>query len=250
MGTDLKADEKARFLIGVVTVLKVLGGLAILMIAAALGGLFLAAGIYGLNASSTDFVAHDATVRSARASVTRGAVNTSSRNSWSVTISLGYTYQVGNTTHPGQGVMDLGRVSSPGEAEQRAAMAKARYTPGAPVTVFVDPDAPARSVLERQGKVWAIPSLAIGAAFLLTLTGIVIGSLRSWWRQRTGLASESATQPHQNDRFLTLIAIALLLTLGSSAAIIGMKRDPMFWVVLPGILIVVITAVLRSRLRR
>jgi hypothetical protein len=236
-----------RTLLGVL--LRFLGRLVATLLLLTMGALFLAAGVRDLRFPSAHFEPVEATVLSSRPATNRGAPDTSSRNSWSVTVPLLYRYEVDGDTYQSSGILDLGRVSSLSAAEQRAAAAAVRYAPGARVEAFVDPDDPARSVLERRGAVWAIPVLAFGAVFLLTALGYAVMGIQDGWRRRRGAGTDPAAAERAIDRWLNRAAIVLLVVLALSAIAIGIEREPLTWTVLLGIMAVVAVKVWLDRRR-
>ena len=241
----MTTGEKQGLLARLGVLLRFLGGLIAFVFMLIFGALFLAAGVYTLGATSSHFEPLEATVLSARPVI--GAVGTSGRNSWSVSVSLTYRYEIDGSSYPGQGTLDLGRAGSPGEAEQRAAAATARYAPGARFDAFVDPDDPARSVPERRGAAWAVPALAFGATILVIAMGIAVGSLRDWWRRRRGVAIDSVAAERAFERWLAGIATVLLVVFFLAAVAIGFEREPVAWAVLLGILAVLVVAILLDR---
>lgn len=207
-----------------VLLLKFLGSLIALVLVLILGTLFLAAGVYGLRNTSIHFEPLEATVLRTRPRVARSAIDTGSRDSWSVSVSLSYRYSIDGDSFPGQGTLVLGRASSPGEAERRVVAAGARFVPGRSVEVFVDPDNPARSVLRRRGVPWAMPALALGAAIFMILLGIAVMNLWAWLRRRTGAKIDNAVMDRRFQRWLTGVATVLLVTLLLAAVGMGLKR--------------------------
>lgn len=92
---------------------------------------------------------------------------------------VAYTYTVGGRSYTGTQLgLDEVEVSSERHAQAHAA----RYVPGAPVTVFHDPEDPSRAVLEPGvgAASWAIP--AVGAVFLV-VTGALYLFIR-WYSGR------------------------------------------------------------------
>lgn len=230
-----------RVLSGLGVLTRFVAAVAASLLMRALGALFLAAGVRGLE-SSRHFVPQIATVVDVRPGMSKGDINTSSRNLWSVRLAVSYRYSRGGRVQLGQGILDLGQAGKT-EAERRLEMAIARHAPGVPIEVFVDPDDPSRSVLQRRGSAYGIPALVFGAGLVVAPIVLTCLSVREWWLRRRGRPAEPAT----TGRFLTVLALLMLSGLLIAALAVGMEREPAFWGVLGGAALVMVVMILVER---
>ena len=190
-----------------------------------LGTLFLGAGVHGWRQASVEFRPQMAVVIDARISARRGDATTSSRNSWTVSAGLQYRYGVAGTSYQGLGTIDVGRASSPSEAEALAALAREQYAEGRLIQIYVDELSPARSVLAQPSALTSIPVGALGLLFLAYGLGVAVLTLRRQWGRWRGQAELAPYSERATDRWLNRLAIVFLLVVGASVVIwMGQSR--------------------------
>lgn len=186
------------------------------IVAILLGVLFTAAGLYGVKNASMVYEPVSATVALSTPQTRRGNADTASRSLWSSSIDIEYFYEIDGTSFNGRDRLDIGSDGSPSEASARVAAALDLYAPGNAIQVFVDPEDPAKSRLERKTALSGLPVLMMGMIFLTVTLGGGLLSLsrrsRRTFQKRTEDTSTEGRLHRWMDRALLILVGAMMVS--------------------------------------
>ncbi|NEV64013.1 DUF3592 domain-containing protein [Thiorhodococcus minor] len=202
-----------------------------------LGALFTAAGLHGVKNASTHYTPVTATVIVSKPDSRRGNVNTSSRDLWSSSVDIQYAYAINGARLHGRDRLAIGRDGSPSEASARAAAASDLYAPGNPVQIFVDPEDPSKSTLERETALSGMAVLMVGMIFLAVTLGWGLFSLSKLVRRIFVTTPMAAATERRFQKGMNRALLILLGAMMASALAWGATRAPVTVAIIVGVVI-------------